>query len=220
MGFLLLLSTQKALQIICFDARTFGFVFLWNTENNCAHNPLWKNISWESLDIFIKQVSFEFLSINHPNINYGYLLLQCMFYLIFRRDYLSDFMPEDFLERINHSKKVSSRHQLKCKVLRKSLEKKREKRKNWFLRPTGILVIVVSGGGIILSYLSPELEENIAMSVVIMLVRSLIITFVWYTLLAPVMRKLFPKFVRNKEIRTLPGFRRNYFYVPKIQEDS
>ncbi len=69
--------------------------------------------------------------------------------------------------------------------------KEKRKKKSWFLRPTGIFIIVISIGVIILSYLSPELEKNVAMSVIIMLVRALAITFVWYTVTCTSCKKVF-----------------------------
>jgi hypothetical protein len=73
----------------------------------------------------------------------------------------------------------------------------REKRKKriWFFRPTGIFIFILSIVIIILSYVSSELEESTAIAVVIMLLRSLAITFVWYTILGPMTKKLFHKFI-------------------------
>ncbi len=78
--------------------------------------------------------------------------------------------------------------------------KVKRKKKIWFLKPTGIFVLALSVGVIILSYLSPELEKNLVVSVLIMLVRALlVITFIWYTFLAPLVKKLLQKFVAKRK---------------------
>ena len=97
--------------------------------------------------------------------------------------------------------------------------KEKRKKKRWFLRPTGIFVILLSAGVIIISYLSPQLEDNVAMSVIVMLVRSLVITFVWYLLLAPIARKLFQKFVTKRKSQYSKELEDNNFYVSKVQVD-
>jgi len=86
------------------------------------------------------------------------------------------------------------------------------------LRPTGIFIIVVSAGVIILSYLSPELEDNVATSVVIMLVRSLVITLVWYVLLAPIAKWLFQKFIAKRKSEYVKDLEEIISMFPKFKE--
>jgi len=159
---------------------------------------LFGNTLWESLDIFIKQVSIEFLSIDHPDINYGYVLIAAYVLLHLIAGLFIGLYAGRLPERIDHYKNIipaSIENITGEEIPRKEKKKKRI----WFLRPTGIFIIVVSAGVIIFSYLSPELEENVTTSVLIMLVRSLVITLIWYMLLAPFATKLFQKFIAKRK---------------------
>jgi len=108
--------------------------------------------------------------------------------------------------------------------------KEKRKKRNWFLRPTGIFIIVLLAGVIIISYLSPELEDYIAISVVIMLLRSIVITVVWYFLLAPIATKLFQKFIAKRKseyskdleiiISMFPKFKAIVNYCWKLSGDK
>ena len=99
-------------------------------------------------------------------------------------------MPAKLPQKINYYKSVipDSINQINGEEIP---QREKRKKKRWFLRPTGIFVILLSAGVIIISVISPELEDNIAMSVIYYVSRSLIITFIWYTLLAPIVRKYF-----------------------------
>jgi hypothetical protein len=153
---------------------------------------------WESLDIFIKQVSIEMFNIKHPEINYGYLIIAVYVFLHLIAGLFIGLYAGRLPHKINYYKNFIPAS-IENKTGEEIPRKEKRKKKSWFLRPTGIFVIVISAGVIILSYLSPEPEENAAISVMIMLVRSLVITFVWYTLLAPIAKKLFQKFVTKRK---------------------
>jgi hypothetical protein len=98
------------------------------------------------------------------------------------------------------------------------------------LRPTGIFIVVLSAGVILLSYLSPELEDQIALSILFMLIRSLVITFIWYILLAPLAKKLFSRFVSKRKseyaqdlediISMFPQFKKTVNYCWKLSKNK
>ena len=190
---------------------------------------LFGNTLWESLDIFIKQISIEIFSIEHPEINYSYLLIAGYVLLHLSAGTFIGFYAGRLPQKIIYYKNIIP-FSLENKTGEEIPKKEKRKKKSWFFRPTGIIIILLSAGVIILSYLSPELEENIAMSVVIMLIRSLIITFVWYTLLAPIMRKLFQNFVRKRKsehykdleeiISMFPKFQKIVNYCWKLSSDK
>lgn len=184
---------------------------------------------WESLDIFIKQLSFELFNITHPDINYGYLLIAVYVLLHLIAGLFIGIYAGRLPQKINFYKSIVP-SSIESESVEEIPRKEKSKKKNWFLRPTGIFVIVVSGGVIILSYLTPGLEENIAISVVIMLVRSVVITFVWYTLLVPISKKLLQKFVAKSKskysadleeiILMFPKFKKIVNYCWKNSEDK
>jgi hypothetical protein len=159
---------------------------------------LFGNTLWESLDIFIKQVSIEVFNIDHPDINYGYLLIGGYVFLHLAAGFIIGLYAGRLPQKINYYKSVipDSINQINGEEIP---QREKRKKKRWFLRPTGMFVILLSAGVIIISYLSPQPEENLALSVIVMLVRSLVITFFWYALLAPIARKLFQKFIVKRK---------------------
>jgi len=153
---------------------------------------------WQSLDLFIEQVSAEIFKINHPEINYGYLLVGAYVALHLFAGLFIGIYAGRLPNKINHFKQIipSAFEGIDGEEIPK---KNKEKKRNWFLRPTGILIILLSIGVILISYVSPELEENVAISVLLMLVRAVVITLIWYTIVAPLARKYFDKFVRKRK---------------------
>ncbi len=190
---------------------------------------LFGNTLWESLDIFIKQISAEIFNLEFTELNFGYLLIAGYISLhltagLFIGIYAS-LLPNKLIYHKNHIPSF-----IDSKAGEEIPKNEKRMRKSWFMRPTGILIIVLSAGVIILSYLSPELEENVAISVLIMIVRSLVITFVWYAVLAPVAKKIFQKFIAKRKsvyakdleeiISLFPQFRTIVNYCWKLSIDK
>jgi len=194
---LLLFSTKKFYKL---SSLLLGLLVLFfsGVQKIVVLTILFGNTLWDSLDIFIKQVSIEVFNIEHPEINYGYLLIAgyVLLHLIaglFIGLYAGQ-LPQKIKFYRSNIPSISD--------LQKGDEiprKVKRKKKSWFIRPTGIFVIIISTGVIVLSYMSPKLEANVALSVVIMLIRSIIITLLWYILLAPIIKKFFQKFVARRK---------------------
>ncbi len=190
---------------------------------------LFGNTLWESIDLFIEQVSSELLNLNHPDINYGYLLAGIYITLHLCAGFYIGLYSGRLPEKINHYKKIIP-SEVEPTSGEEITQKEKRKKKSWFLRPTGIFVVVLSAGVILLSYLSPELEDEIALSILFMLVRSLVITFIWYILLAPLAKKLFSRFVSKRKseyaqdlediISLIPQFKKIVNYCWKLSKNK
>jgi hypothetical protein len=196
LGFLLF-STKKFYSL---SALLLGLLVLFfsGIQKIVVLTILFGNTLWESLDIFIKQVSFEIFNITHPDINYGYLLISAYVLLHLSAGLFIGFYAGRLPRKIINYKNIIP-SSLENKTGEEIPLKEKRKKRIWFLRPTGIIIIVLSAGVIILSYLSPGIEENVAISVLIMIVRSLVITFIWYVVLAPVSKKIFQKFIAKRK---------------------
>lgn len=188
---------------------------------------LFGNTLWQSLDLFVEQVSAEIFNISHPDINYGYLLVGAYIALHLAGGFFIGIYASRLPKKINHYKQIIP-SEIEDIVSEEFSKKNKENKKSWFLRPTRILIILLSVGVILLSYVSSKLEENVAVSVVLMLVRAVVITFVWYSFLAPLARKLLQKFVRKRKskysrvleeiISMFPKFRKIVNYCWKYSE--
>jgi len=227
LGFLLF-STKKFYRLSALLLGLF-VLFFSGIQKIVVLTILFGNTLWESLDIFIKQVSIELFDITHPDINYGYLLIAVYVLLHITAGLFIGFYAGRLPQKINFYKSIvpSSIELESIEIIPK---KEKRKKKIWFLRPTGIFVIALSIGVIILSYLSPALEGNVVMTVLIMLVRALVITFIWYTLLAPIVKTLLQKFVAKRKsayakdleeiISLFPQFRTIVNYCWKLSKDK
>lgn len=160
---------------------------------------LFGNTLWKSINIFIKQVSKEIFSIDNPDINYGYLLVSIYLFIhlaagIFIGIY-AGFLP---IKIIRYSKNVPV-------IILENLEDtipqkdKKRKKKIWLLRPTGIFVLIVSAGVIIFSYLSPTVNDNAAVEIMIMIIRSIVLTIIWFVIIAPAVKKIFQKYLSKRK---------------------
>lgn len=215
LGFLLF-STKRFYRLSAF---LFGLLVLFfsGLQKIVILTILFGNTLWESLDIFIKQVSFEVFKIDHPGINYGHLLIVAYILLHLIAGLFIGIYAGRLPQRIDYYKGLtpSSISSITGEEIPRN---EKRKKKSWFLRPTGIFIIVISIGVIILSYLSPGLEVNITLSVVIMLVRSIVITFLWYTVLAPIAKKLFQKFVTKRKSEYAKEIEEIISMFPKFKE--
>ena len=190
---------------------------------------LFGNTLWESLDIFIKKISVEMFNIDQLEINYGYIIISAYVMIHLVAGLFIGLYAGRLPQRIDYYKGVipTSISSINGEEIP---HKEKRKKKSWFLRPTGIFILVLSAGVIILSYLSTEMENNVAISVVIMLIRSLVITFVWFAVLAPIVKKYFQKFIAKRKseyskdleeiISMFPKFREIVNYCWKLSTDK
>ena len=224
----ILFSTKRFYKL---SALLFGIfvLFFSGIQKIIVLTILFGNTLWESLNIFIKQVSTELFYITHQDINYGFVLIAVYVLLHLTAGLFIGIYAGRLPKKIDYYKNIIP-YSLEDKTKEDIPRKEKRKKKSWFLRPTGIFVILISAGIIILSYLSPELEENIAISVILMLVRAVVITFIWYTIVAPLAKKYFEKFVRKRKseyakeleaiISMFPQFRNIVNYCWKNSENK
>jgi hypothetical protein len=187
------------------------------------------NNLWESLNLFIVQVTSEIFKINNLDINYGYILAGAYIFLHLLAGFFIGNYAGKLPEKVRYYNKI-----IPTSIENKSVEdisiKEKRKKRIWILRPTGILIILLSTGVILFSYVSPELESNAAISVIIMLIRAMAITFIWYVLLAPLAMKLFQKFVAKRKskyskdveeiISMFPKFRKIVNYCWQLSDNK
>lgn len=160
---------------------------------------LFGNNLWKSINIFVKQVANEFLSLGfHPDIHYGFLLIGIYVFIhiiagIFIGLYAGT-LPQKLDE---YSYKIK---EMNFKLTPSEIPKKEKKgkKKSWLLRPTGIIILTILIVALVYSYYYPYKSELASVDIIIMLIRSIVLTVLWYSLLAPFVKKLFHKFISGK----------------------
>jgi hypothetical protein len=106
----------------------------------------------------------------------------------------------------------------------------KKKRKNWWNKPSGFMIILILIALLILSYTTHQLQSLTPVAVFTMLIRAIIITFLWFSVLSPFLLKFFNKVLEKKkfematEINSMmnifPDFRVMLNYCWKINKDK
>lgn len=161
---------------------------------------LFGNNLWKSINIFVKQVANEFLSLGfHPDIHYGFLLIGIYVFIHLIAGTIigiyAGALPKK-LDEFSEQIKTLNFDESDSEIPKKE---KKGKKKSWLLRPTGIIILTILIVVLIYSYFNPYKSEIASVEIVIMLVRSIVLTVLWYALLAPFVRKMFQKFISGKK---------------------
>ena len=192
---------------------------------------LFGNTLWKSINIFIKQISKEFFSIGlSSDINYGHVLIWAYLTIHIAAGIFIGFYAGILPKKISYySHKISESNFDELNIGIPQKEKKKKKR-NWFQRPTGIIFLIISILLLLFSYLSPTNSGIASWEIVVMLIRSVLLTVLWYALLAPIVKRLFQKYLSKKksiyaqeidEIMNLfPHFRNIVSYIWKNSSDK
>ena len=156
------------------------------------------NTLWKSVNIFIKQISAEFFSKDfQAGINYSYIIILLYISIHIAAGIFIGLYAGILPKKINFYK-----NQIPKDLLSEDTEeipKKDKKKKNWLLRPTGIIIIFISITVLIFSYISPSTSDVGSSEIIIMFIRSITIMIIWFTLVGPIVRKLFQKYLAGKK---------------------
>lgn len=159
---------------------------------------LFGNTLWKSINIFVKQISKEFFGLGiNSDLNFGLILIGIYVSLHLVSGIFIGFYAGILPKKINFY-----RNQIPNDLLLEVTEeipKKVKKKKYWLLRPTGVIIIFISVSVLIYSYISPSTSEVGSSEIIFMLIRSISIMIIWFTLIGPIMRKLFQKFLSGKK---------------------
>ncbi len=100
------------------------------------------------------------------------------------------------------NEKVSEKEFLKINTLQSNNEfpEVKVKKRKWWNKKSGKIFLSVVLVLVILSYFHPELKKKYAVDLLIMLLRSFLVIFLWFTLLSPLLYKAFRKLMSKKQI--------------------
>lgn len=191
---------------------------------------LFGNTLWKSINIFINGISKEFLKIGiHADLNYSLILVI---------SYIGIHLLIGIFVGL-YAGKLPGKIELYSETLPKisfdevseSIPKKERKKKKilWIFRPTGLIITMLSLIVLLITFIVPEYSDA-RYEIIIMLVRSLILTFIWYIFLSSFFRKIFQKFLNKnkskhaKEVNELlnlfPQFRKIVAYCWKESQSK
>lgn len=157
------------------------------------------NTLWKSVNVFIKQIAKEFFSVNiDQNINYGYLLISLYILIhILAGIFIGLYAGKLPLKLVRYKNEMpESINSIPNDAFPKN---EKRKKKNWFLRPSGISIIILFLSLFIYSYISPHSLEIGSNEIIVMLIRSIVITFIWLVFAGPYIKKILQKYLERKK---------------------
>lgn len=181
----------------------FGIVVLLfsSMQKIIVLTVLFGNTLWDSIDQYGKAIISEFITSKEPlEINLSYLIVGIYLGLHIILGMLigifSGRFPFKIIKIIHHEQpEIDSFYS----SINNPITSQKQKRKHWWQKPTGYLLIILILGLIILSYLYPEVGSNKTMEVLIMVLRACGIMIIWYFLIAPRLLKLLRKYLKKKQ---------------------
>jgi hypothetical protein len=161
---------------------------------------LFGNNLWKSINIFVKQITNEFLSLGfYPDIHYGLLLIGVYVFIHLVAGVIVGLYAGSLPKKLNeYSEQIKfiNFDETNPEIPKKI---KKGKKKSWLLRPTGLIILTILVVLLIYSYLNPYKSEIASVEIVLMLSRSIVLTILWYALLAPFVKRMFQKFISGKK---------------------
>ncbi|MEW6005299.1 MAG: hypothetical protein AB1695_08295 [Stygiobacter sp.] len=186
---------------------------------------LFGNGLWIAIDSFMKFLVLQFsLPKEYENISISWILITIYASLHLLAGIFISIKILGFKKWYEEKKKQIDLNYITFKDDKDYFQKKNgKKKKRWWQKKSGISILVFSFAVMIISYLYPNLGKNIAYEILFMLIRSFIITFIWFEFISPklisYLQKFFEKekFQHASEINSLtsvfPDFKKVINYV-------
>ncbi|MGQ9642542.1 MAG: hypothetical protein ACUVT3_01645, partial [Ignavibacterium sp.] len=186
---------------------------------------LFGNTLWKSLNIFTQGVIKEFSFIGLPKeLDYSLILVVTYISIHLLIGILTGIYAGMLPEKIIFYSQSLNEIQLNYaddKIPKKS---KKSKKKIWILRPSGILIIIISVTALLFTYYSSYYNVS-RYEIIIMIIRAISLTIIWYALIAPIVKNIFQKLLEknkskhyaeiNEMINLFPQFRKIVSYCWK-----
>jgi hypothetical protein len=161
------------------------------------------NTLWESIDQFAVFVIKQFYSSVQTDIKFSYWILGIYISIHLLGGIIAGIIAGRLPNWIKHLSEKEDIPSLRFTnngsfgIMGKS---KNKRKRRWWKRPSGIVILIFSFTIALLSYIFPFFGKNKIYDILIMILRSLLIVFVWFTFAAPFLLKLFRKFIAKKKI--------------------
>ena len=158
---------------------------------------------WHSLDLYIEYIAEKFGLLSNEGNDVSYSFLFVAFYVFIHviagviTGVIAGKLPGKIEQRF--SEKGEFFPQSSVIISDNNHSNNKRKRKFWWQRRSGIVLIITFAVMALFPYFDPSLEESITGNVIYMIVRAIVITFVWFVLISPLLVKYLKKYLRKKE---------------------
>lgn len=153
---------------------------------------------WESIDAFIAFVLKQLSITSEMEISFSYLIIGLYIIVHALGGIFSGIIALKIPNWVNN---FSHNIEFDEIIPSQGTEKEKEKRKKkfWFQKTSGIIFIIIALSLIILSYTTSYFEYNLPIKIMVMLVRSIFITTIWFLFIAPYSIKFLQKVLSKKK---------------------
>ncbi len=162
---------------------------------------LFGNSFWNSIDVYSKILVSQFFSNAQSNnmVSVSMIIISAYMFLHLIIGVTIGIISGRLPEWID--KNISDIERLKpvLSSIKKEVPDIKKNKKRWWNKTSGKIFLIVVLILVIYSYLHPELGKDYALDLIIMLLRSFLILFLWFTLLSPLLYKVFQKFISKKQ---------------------
>ena len=164
-----------------------------------------KNL-WDSIDLFATALFKEFFGLTGSGISASYWIIgaYASVHIVFGT--LTGLYASMLARRADSILKNESKkniYDVNSFIGEKNNKPKKSKHKKWWLKPGGILFFAISLSALVLSYLYPEYSFVKKDSLLIMLARGVLLMFLWFKFVSPLLMNLFKKVLDRKKNKYL-----------------
>lgn len=159
------------------------------------------NAFWESIDSFVKFILAQLPLLNHLHTPSASLIIVSVYAAIHVIGGLYVGIKANRIDKWLERKTAS----FDINVLKNSPDnpifeqRKHSKKRRWWQRKSGIILLTFSLILVILSYIFPQLGRSTSTNIFIMIIRSIAITLIWFKIISPFILKHFKKFIEKRK---------------------
>ncbi|MBA4317542.1 MAG: hypothetical protein C0412_04000 [Flavobacterium sp.] len=170
---------------------------------------------WLAVDSFMNSVINQFVSAKSADIKFSYIIVGIYVFLHVLGGIFFGLIALRIPRWIKEKRELIALNPGEDPIIEVSTKVK--KKKLWYRRRSGIIFLSVSVIIIIFSYLLPGLGKGLGSQMIIMILRSVIITIVWFYLIAPIVIKLFKKFIEKSKMKYSEDVNRVILILPNLK---
>lgn len=150
---------------------------------------------WESVDIFLDFIISQFGAEKSGAIRYSYILAGFYIFIHAAGGIFFGLIAGRIPQKIQDTKVHFTYEMISDDSRLFNKDKKRSRK--WWNRPSYIIILTLSAILVVLSYFT-DLQNNFAADIIIMIIRSIFIMFMWYSFLSPLVLKFINKIFAEK----------------------
>ena len=206
---------SKKLKKIVVPAFTMFIQFITAVQKIIIVTVLFGENFWITLDDFSNSILNKFITVERIEFSIlvvgAYVIIHVLAGLFFGIFILK------LLKRLeeNGSSESNELNDQKFELL--SLDNTK-KRKHWFQKPSGVIIILFFIAILTFSFFVPEWSNSKLTEIVVMVIRALIIVLLWFFLVSPLLRKIFSKLISKQKAKHLVEIDRILQLFPQMKQ--